>query len=185
MNEIEKLHPEKEFLFATEESFGYLSHNFARDKDGVSSVTMMAEVALFYKLQGLNLFQALDKIYEEFGFSAETLLSLDYFGIEGSEKIARIMKHFRNFKENAILENKIVEIKDYLSPTTGLPKSDVLGFFFENGDQLYLRPSGTEPKIKFYIMIQENIGSLIEKKEKAHKKTESFLSYIKNTVDKI
>ena len=179
MNELEKTHPEKEFVFATEESFGYLSHNFARDKDGISSVTMMAEIALFYKLKGMNLFQALDKIYEEFGFSYETLLSLDYLGKEGSEKIARIMHNFRNYKDNVMLGNKISSLKDYLSPTTGLPASDVLGFFFENGDQVFLRPSGTEPKIKFYIMIQERLGTLVEKKAKAKAKADQFLQFIK------
>lgn len=185
MNELERTHPEKEFIFATEESFGYLSHNFARDKDGVSSVSVMAEVALYYKLQGLNLFQALDKIYEEYGFSHETLLSLDYFGIEGTSKIARIMKAFRNYNDHTMLGNKITEKKDYLSTsTTGLPSSDVLGFFFENGDQVYLRPSGTEPKIKFYIMIQERVGSLADKKAKALAKTEQFLSYIKDLAEK-
>jgi phosphoglucomutase len=179
MNELEKSHPEKEFLFGTEESFGYLSHTYARDKDGVTSVALMAEIALFYKLQNLNLFEALDKIYEEFGFSHETLLSLDYFGIEGTAKIARIMKLFRSYNESSMLSNKIAEKKDYLSPSTGLPASDVLGFFFENGDQLFLRPSGTEPKIKFYIMIQERSGSLAEKKAKALLKTEHFLTYLK------
>ena len=183
MNELEKTHPEKEFIFATEESFGYLSHTYARDKDGVSSVSMMAEVALFHKLKGMNLFEALDKIYEEFGFSSETLLSLDYFGIEGSAKISRIMKLFRNYADTKMLGNIIKEKKDYLSPTTGLPSSDVLGFFFVNGDQLFLRPSGTEPKIKFYIMIQEKNGNLVEKKSKALAKAEQFLTYIKSQAE--
>ena len=178
MNEIEKSDPSKQFVFATEESFGYLSHSFARDKDGVSSVSLMAEVALFYKLQGLNLIEALDKIYEEFGFSHESLLSLDYFGKEGQEKIARIMTNFRNKKDKDILGNTISKIKDYSLGIEGLPKSNVLGYFFENGDQFYLRPSGTEPKIKFYIMIQEKSGSLSEKKNRAMEKTEKLLAYI-------
>jgi phosphoglucomutase len=184
MNELERTHPEKEFLFGTEESFGYLSHTYARDKDGVTSVALMAEIALFYKLQNLNLFEALDKIYEEFGFSHESLLSLDYFGIEGTDKISRIMKTFRQYNDSVMLDNKIAEKKDYLSPATGLPSSDVLGFFFESGDQLFLRPSGTEPKIKFYIMIQERIGTLAEKKSKALLKTEKFLTYIRTLAEK-
>lgn len=179
MNEIEKSDPSKNFIFATEESFGYLCHNFARDKDGVSSVSLMAEVALFYKLQGLSLLAALDKIYSEFGFSREDLLSLDYFGIEGAEKISRIMSFFRKFSDKDILGNKIAKIKDYSLGIEGLPKSNVLGFFFEDGNQVYLRPSGTEPKIKFYIMIQEKEGSLDEKKAKALKKASAFLEYYK------
>ncbi len=184
MNEIEKSDPNKQFIFATEESFGYLSHTYARDKDGVSSVSLMAEVALYYKLQGMSLLNALDKIYEEYGFSHETLLSLDYFGIEGAEKISRIMTNFRNMKDNSIAGNKIASIKDYSLAIDGLPKSNVLGYFFENGDQFYLRPSGTEPKIKFYIMIQEKNGTLPEKKKSAMAKTEKLLAYIKEQAEK-
>lgn len=184
MNQIEKSDPNKQFIFATEESFGYLSHTYARDKDGVSSVAMMAEVALFYKLQGMDLIAALDKIYEEYGFSHESLLSLDYFGIEGQEKISRIMTNFRNKSDKTMAGNRIQEIRDYALGYLDLPKSNVLGFFFENGDQFYLRPSGTEPKIKFYIMIQEKNGSLAEKKKRALEKTEALLEYIKGEAQK-
>ena len=184
MNEIEKTAPQKKFVFATEESFGYLCHTFARDKDGVSSVSQMAEVALFYKLQGMTLLDALDKIYEEFGFSREDLLSLDYFGIEGQEKISRIMTNFRNFSDNNILGNKIEKIKDYSKGIEGLPKSNVIGFFFEGGNQVYLRPSGTEPKIKFYIMIQEKNGSLADKKQNAESLANKFLEYFKTASER-
>ena len=184
MNELEKSSPNKNFIFATEESFGYLCHTYARDKDGVSSVSQMAEVALFYKLQGMNLIDALDKIYEEFGFSREDLLSLDYFGIEGQEKISRIMTNFRNFSDNNILGNKLAQIKDYSKGIEGLPKSNVLGFFFEDGNQVYLRPSGTEPKIKFYIMIQEKNGTLADKKTQAEIKAKQFLEYFKTQSEK-
>lgn len=184
MNELEKTQPQKKFIFATEESFGYLCHTFARDKDGVSSVSQMAEVALFHKLKGHNLLEALDKIYEEFGFSREDLLSLDYFGIEGSEKISRIMTNFRNFSDNNILGNAIANIKDYSKGIEGLPKSNVIGFFFENGNQVYLRPSGTEPKIKFYIMIQEKEGTLANKKLNAEIKATQFLDYFKAASEK-
>lgn len=184
MNEMERTNPQSEFIFATEESFGYLSHNFARDKDGITSVSLMAEIALYYKLQGLDLVMALDKIYEEFGFSSETLLSLDYFGIEGAEKIKRIMKTFREYSEKNLVGNDILEIKDYLKDGTGLPKSDVIGFFLNGGNQVYLRPSGTEPKIKFYIMIQERNGSLEDKKKNAKIKTDKILEYIKAVCEK-
>jgi phosphoglucomutase len=184
MNEIEKSDPKKQFVFATEESFGYLSHNFARDKDGVSSVSFMAEVALFYKLKGLDLVDGLDKIYEEFGYSQESLLSLDYFGKEGQEKISRIMANFRSMKHNELAGNKILKVKDYSQGIEGLPKSNVLGFFFENGDQFYVRPSGTEPKIKFYFMIQEKSGTLTEKKKNAKDKTEKLLNIIKTEAER-
>ena len=184
MNEIEKSDPTKQFVFATEESFGYLSHNFARDKDGVSSVSVMAEVALYYKLKGLDLMEALDKIYEEFGFTNETLLSLDYFGKVGQEKISRIMTNFRNMSDKDMAGNSISKVKDYSEGIEGLPQSNVLGFFFENGDQFYLRPSGTEPKIKFYFMIQEKSGTLAEKKKNAQAKTDRLLNFIKGEAER-
>lgn len=189
MNEMEANHPEKNFVFATEESFGYLNHDFARDKDGVSSVSLMAEVALFYKEQGMNLIEALDKIYDEYGFSSETLQNNVYEGKAGAEKILRIMENFRSFNAADICGLKIEEIEDYLSQEvknlqTGekrsikLPKSNVLGFKFTGGTSLYVRPSGTEPKIKFYLLIQENEGTLEEKKSKANKLTDNVLKFI-------
>jgi phosphoglucomutase len=194
MNKIEREQPEKNFLFGTEESFGYLPHMFARDKDGVASVTIMAEVALFYKKQGLNIIEALDKIYEEFGFSQETLLNLVYQGKEGAEKITRIMSHFRDLRPSTLCGMEIKVIEDYQTGKvedieTGsvndlnYPISNVIGYHFKNGCRLYLRPSGTEPKIKFYIMIQEKEGSLEEKKSKAQKITDEILAFINTTAE--
>lgn len=178
MNEVEKKSPHKIFLFATEESFGYLSHPHARDKDGITSVGLMAEIALYYKLQGKNLLQAIDDIYREYGLSHETLLSLDYFGIEGALKIKRIMKYFREEVTATFSDLKILKKIDYLSPTTGLPASDVIGLTLDQETLVYLRPSGTEPKIKFYIMIEEKTGDLETKKANAEKKTVKILEYL-------
>jgi phosphoglucomutase len=127
---------------------------------------------------------ALDLIYEEYGFSYESLLSLDYFGIEGQEKISRIMANFRNLSDKTIAGNEIAEVRDYSLGYQDLPKSDVLGFFFKNGDQFYLRPSGTEPKIKFYIMIQEKHGALNVKKKRATEKAERILAFINEVAAK-
>jgi len=179
MNKMEKNHPEAQFIFATEESFGYLSHPFARDKDGITSVGLMAEIALFYKTKGKNLIQALDDIYSEFGFSKEELLSLDYEGISGSQKIARIMQAFRSGFETTFFGKKFVKKIDYLNDQLDLPKSDVLGFQFEDGAQVYLRPSGTEPKIKFYLMVQVQEGTLSEKQRIAQETISSWLEQIK------
>ncbi|MDD0853663.1 phospho-sugar mutase [Halobacteriovorax sp. GB3] len=195
MNKIETEQPERNFIFGTEESFGYLPNEFVRDKDGVHSVTLMAEIALHYKTQGLNLVEALDKIYEEFGFSNETLLNLVYQGKEGAEKIGRIMELFRSMNTGTFAGLEVDYLEDYQAQKAvsftsdktwklDLPQSNVLGFNFENGDKIYLRPSGTEPKIKFYIMIQENEGSLEEKKKKAMAKTDEILNFIKEQADK-
>ncbi|PJB54048.1 MAG: phosphoglucomutase [Bdellovibrio sp. CG_4_9_14_3_um_filter_39_7] len=195
MNEIDHNEPNRQFIFATEESFGYLNHNNVRDKDGVSSIALVAEIALHHKLQGKNLFQALDDIYQEYGFSHESLLSIDYEGKEGAEKINRIMEVFRNRKDSTIEGQEIESIDDIKkgekrfldgrpSQKIDLPSSNVLGLHFKNGNKLFLRPSGTEPKIKFYIMISENEGSLSDKKHKAIALTDRILSFIKTQAEK-
>ena len=194
VKEIEQNEPHRNFLFGTEESFGYLNHPYVRDKDGVSSVVLMAEIALFHKKNNMDLFDALSKIYEEYGFFQEELLCLDYDGKVGAEKISRIMSHFRENVTKHYSSEPLKLIEDYQSSMTtdvstnqktliNLPKSNVLGLFFENGDIIYLRPSGTEPKIKFYLMVNEKDGSIEEKSQKASKKIAAYISTIKETAD--
>jgi phosphoglucomutase len=191
MRKIETESPERNFLFATEESFGYLNHSHVRDKDGVSSVSLMAEVTLHYKLQGLNLIEALDKIYEEYGFAHDQLLNLVFKGKEGSEKIGRIMELWRSSicTEASLLDEEIALIEDYQKGTvfnksTGkeeplnFPKSNVLGIHWAGGNRLYLRPSGTEPKIKFYLMINENDGTLDKRKSAAKERAQKVIDFI-------
>lgn len=196
VNEINEKEPERTFIFGTEESFGYLNHRNVRDKDGVSSVANLSEIALHYKRKGMDLIDALDKIYEEHGFSHENLLSLNYYGKEGAEKIQRIMESFRNYNDNELCGQTIGtlsdfkkgEIKDFQEGTTktlDFISSNVLGFHFTNGNKLFLRPSGTEPKIKFYIMIQENEGTLPDKKKRAYKLADDFVAFIKDWCEKV
>ncbi len=182
VNKIEKNSPERNFIFGTEESFGYLNHGNVRDKDGVASVALVSEIALYYKLQGMNLIQALDAIYEEYGFSHERLLSLNYYGKSGAEKINRIMESFRTNTPKEICGAEIESLTDYLKWDG--PSSNVLGFSFSNGNKLFMRPSGTEPKIKFYIMIQENEGSLTEKKERAYALSQKFVDFIEDWAER-
>lgn len=129
------------FVFASEESFGYMPHNEARDKDGVASMALMCELALYYKRKDMNLIDALDEIYTKFGFFFESLLSLDYEGIAGSQKIGRIMDFFRKYPEGQFAGEEITAKEDYeLSIATDirlkdnkaitLPKSNVLSFTF-------------------------------------------------------
>lgn len=183
------------FVFASEESFGYMPHSEGRDKDGVSSMALMSEIALFYKRQNKNLIEALDEIYEKFGFFFESLVALDYEGIQGSQKIARIMEHFRNYPEAQFAGEEIVAKEDYESSKSTdlilkkdkiieLPKSNVLSFTFASGNKLFLRPSGTEPKIKFYTMVRETEGSLGEKKANALKKVKIIEDRIKELCEK-
>lgn len=169
------------FVFASEESFGYMPHNESRDKDGVSSMALMSEAALYFKKKGMTLVDALDEIYAKFGFFYESLLSHDYEGIQGAQKIKRIMEFFRNYPETQLAGEEIVAKEDYEASLStdirlksnkaiALPKSNVLSFTFASGNKLFLRPSGTEPKIKFYTMVRETEGDLAEKKLNALKK---------------
>jgi phosphoglucomutase len=137
----------------------------------------MSEVALYFKLQGKNLIEALDEIYTKYGFYYESLLSQDYEGIAGGQKIARIMDFFRQYPEDQFAGEKIASTEDF-EKGLNLPKSNVLSFTFANGNKLFLRPSGTEPKIKFYVMVRETEGDLATKKINALKK-------VKNIEDKI
>jgi phosphoglucomutase len=142
----------------------------------------------------MDLFDALTEIYEEYGFFQEELLCLDYDGKVGAEKISRIMSHFRENVTKQYSSEPLKLIEDYQSSMTtsvstnektliNLPKSNVLGLFFENGDIIYLRPSGTEPKIKFYLMVNEKDGSIEEKSQKANQKIAAYISTIKETTD--
>ena len=181
LRELEEKKSSFNFIFASEESFGYMPHCQSRDKDGVSSMALMAEVSLYFKLKGMTLVDALDEIYSKYGFYQESLLSLDYEGLQGSEKIKRIMHYFRHYNQESFAIDNICGKEDYLSGVSedlklkstkniSLPKSDVLSLSFESGTKLFLRPSGTEPKIKFYTMVREISGTLVERKNKAQAK---------------
>lgn len=183
------------FVFASEESFGYMPHNESRDKDGVSSMALFSEVALYFKRKNMSLVDALDEIYAKFGFFYESLLSHDYEGIQGAQKIKRIMDFFRNYPESHFAGEEIVAKEDYeLSISSdirlknnkaiALPKSNVLSFTFASGNKFFLRPSGTEPKIKFYTMVRETEGDLASKKINALKKVKFIEEKINEVCEK-
>lgn len=182
-----------DFIFASEESFGYMPNKNVRDKDAVASIALMNELALYNKLQGLNLVEKLDKIYEQYGFAKESLIANTYKGLKGRRKINNIMAFFRNYSESSIASEKIINIKDYLSledkdvltkdvKKIDMFKSDVLGFTFESGNVLYLRPSGTEPKMKFYTMVTVSVGSLEDKKNYAQNKIQEIEDFIHSAI---
>lgn len=195
IRELEEKKSEYNFVFASEESFGYMPHKESRDKDGVSSMALMSEVALYFKKQGKTLVAALDEIYEKYGFFYESLLSMDYEGIAGSQKIGRIMEYFRQYPESHFAGEEIVAKEDYEASMStdirlknnkaiALPKSNVLSFTFASGNKFFLRPSGTEPKIKFYVMVRETEGSLAEKKINALKKVKFIEDKISEVCEK-
>ena len=165
--------PSKTFIGGGEESYGFLIGDFVRDKDANSACYMVAEIAAWAAEQNKTLYQILKEIYKEFGFYKEGLLSLTKKGISGSEEIKNMMIKFRNTPPKQILGSDIIEIKDYKSSISknvrsgeesiiNLPKSDVLQFFTEDGTKISIRPSGTEPKIKFYFGIKANLNDIAD-----------------------
>jgi len=140
------------FICGGEESYGFNVGEFVRDKDSVITCAMIAECAAWAAGKGLTLYQLMQKIYAEFGLYRERLVSLVKKGKDGVEQIQSMMKKYRENPPAELAGSKVVKIIDYNEPEkTGLPKSNVLRFFTEAGAVAAIRPSGTEPKIKFYF----------------------------------
>lgn len=161
------------FLFGYEESYGYLIGDFVRDKDAVQAAIFAAEVAAFYKAQGKSLYDALIEIFEKYGYYKEALSSLTLKGKDGAEQIANILEEFRSNPPKEIAGIRVTAVEDYkasirkqlsngkLNPIS-LPKSNVLKYFLEDGSWFCVRPSGTEPKCKFYFAVK---GSSLNESE--------------------
>jgi phosphoglucomutase len=169
---IKRYEGKKTFIGGGEESYGYLVGDFVRDKDAVISCSMIAETAAWAADNGTSLYEILKDLYLEFGFYKEKLVSIVRKGKAGAEEIQKIMDDFRAHPPKTLGGSEVVRIKDYLSSvdhdlkndTTSpidLPQSNVLQFFTENGSKVSVRPSGTEPKIKFYF----GIKGKLERKE--------------------
>jgi phosphoglucomutase len=163
----------KKFIVGGEESYGYLISDFVRDKDAVSACALIAEAAAWMVDQGKSLFDLLISIYVEFAFYKESLLSITRKGKTGAEEIRQMMIDYRNHPPYFINQSKVVRIKDYLltkecdilsgkETVINLPKSDVLQFILADGSKISVRPSGTEPKIKFYFGVCEHLKSKAE-----------------------
>lgn len=152
----------REFLFGYEESYGYLVGDFVRDKDAVQAAMLAAEVAAYYKAQGKTLYQGLEALFEKYGFYYESLQSLTLKGKSGSEKIEDLIRDFRETPPTTVDHLTVATIEDYKTSvrtvvdskettTIDLPKSNVLKYFLNDGSWFCVRPSGTEPKVKFYF----------------------------------
>lgn len=159
-----KFEGQSTFIAGGEESYGYLVGEHARDKDAVVSCAMIAEMVAFYKDQGSSLFEALQNLYLEYGFYKEKLVALKKEGKSGAEEIQAMLKQLRETPPATLGGSKVLTIKDYQSSiskdmTSGattaidLPSSNVLQFFTEDGSIISARPSGTEPKVKFYCSV--------------------------------
>lgn len=166
---IRQLEGEQIFIGGGEESYGYLVGDFVRDKDAVSSCVMLAETAAWAKANGKSMYSLLKELYMEFGFYREKLLSVTKKGMEGAAEIKALMERFRSNPPARIGSQPLVMVKDYLNRIckdllTGqespinLPKSDVLQFYTADGSKISMRPSGTEPKIKFYFGVKGTLN---------------------------
>ncbi|MCX4269786.1 MAG: phospho-sugar mutase [Lachnospiraceae bacterium] len=155
-----------EYLFGYEESYGCLVGTHARDKDAVVAVMALCEAAAYYKEKGLTLWDQMLRIYEKYGYYKEDLVSVTMKGVDGAERIQKILEEMRKKPLEKIGEYKVIALRDYQADTrlllkdksmtsTGLPKSNVLYYELERGAWCCVRPSGTEPKVKFYMGVKE------------------------------
>lgn len=183
---------EYQFQFGYEESYGYLIGDFVRDKDAIQAALFVTEVAAYYKNQGKSLYDALLEIFEEYGYFKESLESLTLKGKDGAEQIAKILEDFRENPPKEVAGKTIVAVEDYktsirkefsngkLSPIS-LPKSNVLKYFLEDRSWFCVRPSGTEPKCKFYFSV---VGqSLKDSEEKVNRLQTAVMEKVRGMVN--
>ena len=170
---IRDLEGKEKFIGGGEESFGYLAGDFVRDKDAISACALVAETAAWALDHGKSLWELLLDIYVEYGLFREKLVNVVRKGAEGAAEIKNMMEGYRNNPPAVIGGSKVVRIDDYLTLvstdiTTGkknaltLQKSDVLQFFLADGTKISVRPSGTEPKIKFYFSAHAKLNGTSE-----------------------
>ncbi|WP_339609986.1 phospho-sugar mutase [uncultured Roseivirga sp.] len=180
----------KEFIGGGEESYGYMISDFVRDKDAVASCAMLAEMCAWAKDQGMSVFDLLKQIYVENGFYLETLISMTKKGMKGADEIKQMMIDMREKTPSTIAGSKVIRTMDYQSlveknmisgseKAIDQPKSNVLQFYLEDGTKISARPSGTEPKIKFYVSVNTALKFAVEFNE-----TKRFLESRIDTIKK-
>jgi phosphoglucomutase len=177
------------YICGGEESYGFLIGDFVRDKDAVSACALVAEMAAVAKSQGYTLYQEMQRMYAEYGLYVEDLISLTKKGQRGAEEIQEMMVELRKNPPTTLAGSPVVEIRDYqtgkihnlrtgLEESTGVESSNVLQFLTEAGDKISARPSGTEPKIKFYFSVKEPLGSIADyevTQQRAHDKIKRII----------
>ncbi len=165
--------PQLKFIGGGEESFGYMVGDAVRDKDAISAILLMCEIAAQAKEKGSSVYQELQQLYVNFGFYKENLISITKKGIEGADEIKQMMIAMRENPVSEINGQRVIMVEDYQNSTArnlltqetetlNIPKSDVLIYYLEDGSKICARPSGTEPKIKFYFSVNTAIESLKE-----------------------
>jgi phosphomannomutase len=165
--------PELEFIGGGEESFGYMVGDAVRDKDAIGAILLMCEIAAQAKEKGSSVYKELEQLYVDYGFYKEHLISITKKGIEGANQIKQMMVEMRENPVSEINGQRVIMVEDYQNSTARnlltnetetlfIPKSDVLIYYLEDGSKICARPSGTEPKIKFYFSVNTAIESLDE-----------------------
>lgn len=147
---LEKKGEESRYIFGFEESYGYLSGSFVRDKDAVNASLLICEMFAWYKAQGKTLADVLDELYQAYGFYETKLLSFTFNGAVGFERMQKLMSQLRDMPPASLAGQMVTQMLDYDRDDTGLPRSNVLRFLLADGEAV-VRPSGTEPKLKVYL----------------------------------
>ena len=190
IREFEEGKYNKSFLFGMEESIGYLKGTYVRDKDGIVGAMLLAEMSCYYKNKNISLIEVLENLYNKYGWYSEITYPVKKEGIQGSEDIKNMMKNLRE-KDLKVLLNKKINIlrdyklqieKDYVNNSENkldLPVSNVIQYILDDGTYITVRPSGTEPKIKYYIYTKEN------SKEKADEKLDLVLNEFKKYMESL
>jgi len=166
--QIGRLPDEHSYICGFEESYGYLTGSYVRDKDAVNAAFMVAEMFAFYKTRGISLLDKLSELYREYGYCLNTLHSYEFPGSSGMTKMAEIMKSFHDGL-SFIAGMKVISTEDYSVGLNGLPKSDVLKYFYQSdaaSGSVVIRPSGTEPKLKAYISVTASSADKAQEIEK-------------------
>jgi len=184
----------KTFIFGFEESYGYLAGTYARDKDAVVAAALIAVMALYYKEQGLTIYEKLTELMEKYGYHREDLSSIRLEGKEGQEKIGKTLAKLRQDRPDSFCGIKVVQYSDYQESIsynyqTGeesdidLPESNVLQYRLEDNSVLTIRPSGTEPKLKIYFMVEGDTAEIAE--EKLANLKSKFLGEVNEILDEV
>jgi len=185
---IRELAGQESYICGGEESYGFLIGDFVRDKDAISACALVAEMAAVAKDQGRTLYEEMQQMYAEYGLYVEDLISLTKKGQSGAEEIKQMMVDLRKNPPATLAGSPVVEVRDYdngkithlrtgIEESTGVESSNVLQFITEAGDKISARPSGTEPKIKFYFSVKEPLASIADY-ETTHKKAEAKIKSI-------
>lgn len=152
IGKLERKGEENRYVLGFEESYGYLSGTYVRDKDAVNASMLVAEMTAYYKKKNMTLVDRLNEIYDRFGYYEHKLISFDFPGADGQAKLSRLLAQLRADLPRELAGRKVVKVIDYLTQTEAdLPKSNVLSFTADDGTKLIIRPSGTEPIIKMYL----------------------------------